>query len=162
MLFEILKNQIDENSSFINFKKYIEELRILTKILYNFVLLFKNGFTEGQNIFNIKYNIDNLSKKYKLVKLLAFTIIKYVLPYAISKIENYILKYNAEYESDFERDDVNKWNPVYKSTLNYISRAIKLGKFIYSVLNFFNFLNFISTNKFPHLINRLFNFDYVK
>jgi len=158
----MLKNHIEGSTQFISFKKYIEEMRIITKILYNFVLLYKNGFTEGQNIFNIKFNLDNLNHRYKLFKLLAFTIIKYFLPYVLSKIENYILKYNAEYESDFEREDINKWNPLYRNLINYISRALKFGKFIYSLLNFFNFLNFISTNKYPRLINRLFNFDYVK
>jgi len=75
-------------------------------------LLFKNGYTEGQHIFNLKYNIENLSKKYRVMKLILFSITKYLLPYLILKIENYISKYNSEYESDFGRDDLKKWNPL--------------------------------------------------
>jgi len=124
-------------------------------------LLFKNGYTEGQHIFNLKYNIENLSKKYRVMKLILFSITKYLLPYLILKIENYISKYNSEYESDFGRDDLKKWNPTYRIILNSISRIIKFLKLTYSLCNFFNFVNFISTNKFPYLLNRIFNFDYV-
>lgn len=146
---------------FINLKKYIEEIKIITKLLYNFILIYKNGFTEGQNIFNIKYDFEKFSQKLKLIKLFAFSIVKYILPYVISKIENYISRYNAEYESDFEKEDLKIWNPFYRNLLIYISKAIKFSKLVISILNFFNFINFISTNKFPYLVNRIFDFDYV-
>jgi len=124
-------------------------------------LIYKNGYTEGQHIFNLKYNTDNLTRNYRFFKLILFSMTRYILPYLISKIENFILKYNADYESDFERGNVKKWNPLYRNILNSFSKIIKFAKLAYSILNLFNFLNFISTNKFPYLLNRIFNFDYV-
>lgn len=121
--------------------------------------MYKNGFTEGQHIFNIKYNLDNLSNKAKIIKVALFCFIKFIFPYLLAKLETFLLNYISS-------NDSNQENASYKSRLvnffvNFTNKIQRFSKLIYSILNLANFLAFIGSNKFPYLINRIFGFEYV-
>ena len=128
------------------------------KIIYNFYSIFKNGYTEGQNIFNLKYNFDNLSKNLKILKLILFTFSKVILPFLILKLENYLIKFKLKNSEEIVK---NKKIFSFDNFIKLIKKFLNFSKFLYSFANILNFFQFLSTNKFPFLINRFFNFDYV-
>ncbi len=144
------------------------------KIIYNITLIYNNGFTEGQNIFNLKYkNIHKLSKIKKLLKLILFYFAKFLFPFLFQKFENFIEnKINSFSDNDNDNDfdsnnkeknlnNLNLSEKILRKILYILKWSIKKGKFFYNFFEFFNFINFLSKGKYPFLINRIFSFDYV-
>jgi hypothetical protein len=124
---------------------------------YNIYLVFINGFTEGQNIFNLKYDLDNISKWKRLLRIVLFYFSKFLLPYLFIKVENYI-NMNIS-DDDFESNKRGNFSRVFLKICHWV---IKIIKFLLSLVKLINFFLFISTNKFPYLINKIFKFDYVR
>jgi len=129
-------------------------------MIYNITLIFKKGFTEGQHIFNLKFNnLNDLTNKKKLIKLILFYSIKYLFPYLINKIEIFID--NRINSSNTSEEDLNFKDKILNFFLSFTSRLVKIGKMLFYLFEFINFIIFLSKGEFPQLVNRLFGFDYV-
>jgi hypothetical protein len=116
-------------------KKHSANIKLAMRIVYFSFMLFKNKFTQGQYIYNVKLSPLTTGKT------ILYIFCKIVLPYLIQNIDDYLLKH----------DNFN----------NILKKLFKVVVAILKGLELFNFISFLTYNDYPSIWNRLLGLKYV-
>lgn len=145
-IFDVFKFSFTEdNHNFI--KMYFTEIKISIKMIYYLFMFIKKGSTEGQQLYNVMYDLKILSRNMKIFKLIGYVMTKILVPYILEKINSYIAR-KENYES------ISKFQKVLFSIFKIMELSLK-------VFEMHNFIKFLMTNEYSTLWNRIFNLKYV-
>lgn len=158
MIVDTVKASLESSEATMHWiKKFHEEVKMGIKFIYYSYKLAKHKVTEGQKIYNVKFDYKTSNSFFKTVKIFSFLFLKIISPYLMNKLDEYIVKSQNEEESEDEELSQNSK----KSKLRKILISLfKIADVILKFLESLNFIIFIATNKFPSLWQRLLNIEY--
>lgn len=116
-------------------RKILPYFKIGVKVIYYWYLFMKKGYTEGQFLYNVKF------KSFTNIKIAIYIITKILLPFVIKQIDDYIV--------------------IQENRDRFVFKVYKLFSLVLKGLDFYNFINFLITNKYPSLFNRILDLEYV-
>jgi len=158
IIVDCFKGSLDNLEYSEKFKKYMEELKLVIKMIYFSYKLINDKFTEGQQVYNVKFNLeDNLTTRGKL-KIISYLMCKIVLPYLINKITDSL---SNDSEINETLNNSSNRNYLKKILLKFFIFVFKFFDLLLKISEFWNFLVFLITGKFPSIWTRLFKLEYV-
>ena len=173
-----LSNLVLENnySSLLLSAFKLDFVKMMTKFIYHYYYIFKGSPTEGQKLFNTTFDYskdkvvvsDNLLSndyvnKFTDRKKIIYIFLKVILPF-ILKNKLFINKISFEYIENHKSSKILNLINILKRFFFKIKieRLINLIELTYSIMNLINFLIFLYNGKYPSLITRFLNINFIK
>jgi hypothetical protein len=154
LIYDTVKNSF-ETSELSTLRRFSEEIKLFLKIFYYSFKLFKDKVTEGQKIYNIKFEYgEGIGAKLKIFKIVGYLTCKLLVPYILNKIEDLSISHNIQLEEDASE---KKSYPNLKFFLFALSKILN---FLLKLFDLINYLGFLLTNDYPTIWHRLFNIKY--